>query len=287
MFNTLVSTTTLGSHLNDPDWIIFDGRFVVGEPERGYQKYLADHIPGARYVSLDADMSSPPTEESGRHPLPDPEVFSKKLREWGVNSDSQVIIYDDATGALAARMWWLLRWLGHDAVALLDGGFDQWLREEGEVQVGTLDTVEKGDFEPVVHNDMWVSLAQLETLLGHKDVAVLDARSSSRYSGEQESVDPEGGHIPTSINHPLTDNLDKKNCFLPPDKLRKMFQSLNQPTTIHSCGSGVTACHNLLAMEIAGFAPTKLYVGSWSEWIQSPDRIRMKGMEPGDYPATG
>ena len=271
MYQTIVSTQTLASQIDDPDWIILDCRFDIMRPEKGFQAFQKEHIPSAQYISLNDDMSSPVTATSGRHPLPIPKVLSDKLASCGVNHNSQVIVYDDANNSIAARMWWLLRWLGHFNVAALDGSLQKWCAED----LPLTDTVElnpKSDFQGTPDDNMWVITEQIESLLDHPDAIILDARAAQRFSGEHEPVDSAGGHIPGAVNHPLADNLDEQGCFLEPETLRAKYQDFQKSHTVHSCGSGVTACHNLLAMEIAGLGESKLYPGSWSEWIRSPDR---------------
>ena len=278
---TIVCCDTLARNLDDPRWAVFDCRFALQDPDAGRQAYLREHIPTARYVHLDHDLSSPATPDSGRHPLPQPDELIAKLRDWGVNRNSQIAVYDDSSGAIAGRLWWLLRYLGHTDVAVLNGGFKQWQAENKPLESGAGKPAPAGDFGGEAHDDMWVTTAELERTYQNEDTVVIDARNAERYSGEQENVDNEGGHIPGSLNHPLQTNLDEHGCFLPAEKLREMYAPLRKSRTIHSCGSGVTACHNLLAMEIAGFTGTQLYVGSWSEWIRSPQRPRARGKQPG------
>lgn len=282
MYDTIISVAELGSHLDDSDWLIFDCRFVAGHPELGRQKYLEGHIPGARHVDLDQDASSAVTQTSGRHPLPDPQQLRDKLRNWGVCQDSQIVVYDDAACSIAGRFWWVLRWLGHTKVAVLDGGFSQWVLSGHTLQSGEPPPPPPGDFDYACNDELWISTEQVEKSLGQADSVVIDARAPARYTGEKEGVDGEGGHIPTSVNYPLQDNLDEQGKFLPPEQLRSRFENLSGRTCIHSCGSGVTACHNIIAMKIAGLdEDIKLYVGSWSEWIRSPERKRVQGKEPG------
>ena len=280
-YTTLVSSDQLSRHVNDPGWVVFDCRFVLGDPGLGRARWLEGHVPGARYADLDKDLSSPVTPESGRHPLPDAEGFSAKLRAWGVSNVSQVVVYDDARGAIAGRMWWLLRYLGHPGVAVLDGGFEKWRDEGRPLERGEPPPAGTGDFTGQADDSTWVTTAELENALEDDDTVVIDARSPERYSGGKESVDSEGGHIPGSVNHFLQANLDESGCFRSAAELREIYAKLGKARTIHSCGSGVTACHNLLAMEIAGMTGSRLYVGSWSEWIRSPRRPRATGGEPG------
>ena len=280
-YQTIVSSAEVAKHLEDPKWIIFDCRFVIPKPEAGRQQYLDSHIQGAHYADLDRDLSSAPTASSGRHPLPKAQDLANKLQHWGLNQDSQIVVYDDANSSLAVRMWWLLRWLGHRTTAVLDGGFSQWSQEGRPVRAGQEAMLEPGGFMAQANDDMWVSTETVLSSLGKADCVIIDARAPTRYSGESETVDHEKGHIPTSINRPLSQNLDENHCFLPAEKLKQVFAPLQQPLTIHSCGSGVTACHNILAMEIAGLTGSRLYVGSWSEWARSSQRPRATGMKPG------
>jgi thiosulfate/3-mercaptopyruvate sulfurtransferase len=273
--NTLVSTQDLAAHLDDPKWIVFDCRFTLTDPQGGRQLYAKSHIPGARYAHLDEDLAAPITDTTGRHPLPDPEVFARKLCAWGVGVNKQVVVYDDSFGAMAVRMWWMLRWLGHPATALLDGGFPKWQREQRPL-TAVLPEVHKGHCaclpEPsqVAHVDEVLRASQTG------DALIIDARPDRRFTGEFEPLDPVAGHIPASINWSFEENLDIDGTFLPPEALRENYQALLKGRApwqvIHTCGSGVTACHNLLAMEVAGLPGSRLYPGSWSEWIRDPAR---------------
>jgi thiosulfate/3-mercaptopyruvate sulfurtransferase len=274
--NTLVSTDDLAKHLDDPRWIVFDCRFTLTDPEAGRRAYQAGHIPGARYAHLDEDLSSPILPgQTGRHPLPNPETLSRKLYEWGVGVNRQVVVYDDSFGAMAVRMWWLLRWLGHPGVALLDGGYPKWTREMRPVTT-ELPAVEKGNCVCLPERSLVVEVAEVETAMTDAERLILDARPDRRFTGEYEPLDPVAGHIPGSINWSFEENLDIDGTFMPPEALRENYQALLKGRAphqvIHTCGSGVTACHNLLAMEVAGLPGSKLYPGSWSEWILDPSR---------------
>lgn len=273
--NTLVSTEDLDRHLDDPDWIVFDCRFTLTDSEAGRRAYEKAHIPGARYVHLDDDLSGPIIPgQTGRHPLPDPQVLADKLFHWGVGVNKQVVVYDDSFGAMAVRMWWLLRWLGHPAVALLDGGFPKWTREMRMVS-SDLPEIHKGNCVCLPERSQWVTAEEVQQTLGG-DTLLIDARPERRFTGEYEPLDPVAGHIPGSINWSFEENLDIDGTYLPPEALRENYQALlkGRPAhqVIHTCGSGVTACHNLLAMEIAGLPGSRLYVGSWSDWITDPAR---------------
>ena len=280
-YTTLISSDRLFQHLDDHNWVVFDCRFVLSVPDAGYKNYLQGHIPGARYAHLNKDLSSPIKKNSGRHPLPLIDEFEEKLRAWGVDKHSQLVVYDDVAGAIAGRMWWLLRYLGHKNIAVLDGGFGKWCAEARPVTEKETVLTRVGNFSGQIHDSMQIKTEELERILRYKDTIVIDARSPERYSGKNETVDSEGGHITGSVNHSLQTNLDENACFLSADKLRDSYHGLYKPITVHSCGSGVTACHNLLAMELAGFSKTRLYVGSWSEWIRSRERPRSIGEEPG------
>jgi thiosulfate/3-mercaptopyruvate sulfurtransferase len=279
-FTTLVSTGQLAEHLNDPNWVVFDCRFTLTDTEAGRRAYAQGHIPGARYAHLDEDLSSPVTPTTGRHPLPDPASLADRLGRWGVGPDTQVVVYDDSFGAMAVRMWWLLRWLGHDAVALLDGGHPKWAREKRPV-TAELPAITPVVFTPRLHDEMWVDAAEVARATQAEDRLVIDARPDQRFSGESEPLDKVAGHIPGSINWPFEENLDMDGTLLPADELRSAYQVLLKDIppeqVIHTCGSGVTACHNLLAMEVAGLSGAKLYPGSWSEWITDPSRPVAKG----------
>lgn len=273
-FDTLVGPEQLAEHLQDPQWIIFDCRYALTRPQYGREAYAKGHIPGARYVHLEEDLSGPVTPTSGRHPLPDPGLLASKLGQWGVDRDKQVIAYDDSFGSMAVRLWWLLRWLGHDAVALLDGGLAAWQRQGREL-VADLPVIRSAEFRPARDDSLWVDARGMLQALEQKRV-VIDARSEERYTALVEPLDKVAGHIPGTLNFPFEDNLDMRGNFLRPEELRAQYETLLQGTppgeAIHMCGSGVTACHNLLALEIAGLPGGRLYAGSWSEWITDPTR---------------
>ena len=274
-YTTLVSTAVLAQYLDDPDWVIFDCRFTLTDSGAGQCAYDKAHIPGAHYVHLDNDMASPVTSASGRHPLPDPEVLAHKLGSWGVDSGKQIVVYDDTFGAMAGRLWWLLRWLGHDNVALLDGVYPKWLREELPVtDVVSASTPTR--FNVSLRDNLWVDANDVAQMLDGRDYVLFDARAEERFSGEVEPLDPVAGHIPGAINLPWEDNLDIGGDFLSADELREQYMArignTRPENIIHMCGSGVTACHNMLAMEHAGVVGARLYAGSWSEWIVDKTR---------------
>lgn len=280
MLTTLVDTETLASHLEDPSWIVFDCRFVLTDPSAGACAYLEGHIPRAQYAHLDEDLSSPVTPTSGRHPLPDPVTLAHKLGQWGVDAKRQVVTYDDSHGAIAGRLWWLLRWLGHDAVAVLDGGLSKW-QHEGRSLTAYASTMSASEFRAQPNDSLWLTASSVETMIERDGYRLLDNRTRERFVGDAEPLDRVAGHIPSAINWPLQDNLDESGCFLPADRLREQFSKLLSGTAPESivsmCGSGVTACHNILALEVAGIPGTRLYAGSWSEWITNNTRPVAKG----------
>ena len=275
VYTTLVSTDILATRLDDPDWIIFDCRFTLTDTSAGQRAYDKMHIPGARYVHLDNDLASAVTETSGRHPLPDPELLAHKLGNWGVDSRKQVVVYDDTFGAMASRLWWLLRWLGHDNVALLDGVYPKWMREKRPL-TDAASMPKPTTFHVSLNDSLWVDVVYVEEVTSTGNHLLIDARAEERFSGEVEPLDLVAGHIPGAINRPYEDNLDIGGDFLSADELKEEYKAqtgdIPPEYIIHMCGSGVTACHNILAMEHAGITGTRLYAGSWSEWITDRSR---------------
>ncbi len=282
-YTTLIPTQDLSQHLDDPAWVIIDCRFNLVQPQAGHEAYLAGHVPGARYAHLDRDLSSPVTAVSGRHPLPDPAVFAETLGRWGVDGTKQVVAYDENSGPFAARLWWLLRWLGHPAVAVLDGGLAKW-RRAGLPLTAALPEAQSTVFAPRPDDRAWVSSAFVMQHLSQGDYTLVDARAVERYAGEAETLDTVAGHVPGAVNRPFTGNLDAGGCLLPAADLRQAFQGLAggvpPARVIHMCGSGVTACHNLLAMEVADLPGARLYAGSWSEWVRDRARPVATGRSP-------
>ena len=277
---TLVSAEETAAHLNDPQWVICDCRHDLANYSAGYKAYRSGHIPGARFLHLDVDLSGPKTGLNGRHPLPHPATFCLRLGALGIANDTQVVAYDETGGAYAARLWWMLRWVGHARVAVLDGGWQAW------TGAGLPVTVEQPVVEPVSYNgrpqpQFTVDGSQVLAQLDHRGTLVLDARSADRYRGENETLDPVAGHIPGALNRFFKLNLDADGRFKTPAALKTEFGAmLNSHTPegiIHQCGSGVTACHNLLAMEVAGLSGSRLYPGSWSEWVSDRKRPVAKG----------
>ena len=272
MYSTIIACGQLVGHLEDKDWLILDCRFNLADTGYGHAEYQKEHISNAHYLHLDNDLSSPITPGSGRHPLPIVDKLEKKLQEIGLRSQSQVVVYDDCGGAMAARAWWLLRWMGHNTVAVLDGGFSAW-KERAHPLSNKMKPNNRGDFIAKVNNDFVITT---EYIINHPAaIKIVDARSSERFCGRIEPIDPVSGHIPNAINRPLTDNLES-GCFKSPVLLKqeweKLLSGITSSQVVHMCGSGVTACHNLLAMEMAGLKGSRLYAGSWSEWISDKNR---------------
>lgn len=275
MPTTLVSTAQLADQLANPDWVVFDCRFTLTDPGAGRTAYHANHIVGARYADLNEDLSGPVTAQSGRHPLPDPGLLCTKLEAWGVGRQTQVVVYDDSYGSMAVRLWWLLRWLGHENVALLDGGLPKWMREKRAMST-ELPHLRVQSFPCAVNTGVSVDAAAVDRYRLSTEHRLIDARPEQRFTGEREPLDAVAGHIPGAVNWEFEENLDMDGTFLPAEELRENYSRLMEGVTpknvIHTCGSGVTACHNLLAMEIAGLTGSRLYPGSWSEWITDPTR---------------
>lgn len=282
-YTTLVDSQILAAHLDDPAWRIMDCRFDLFKPAAGLADYQAGHIPGALYADLDRDLAGPVTSCTGRHPLPDEADFIRTLESWGIRPDTQVVVHDGLNGALAVRLWWMLRWVGHKRVALLDGGFKTW-QDEGRPQEVTVITYPVSQYSANVNDSLWLSVEEVEQGLKNNQIVIIDARDEGRYSGKDDDpFDKVAGHIPNAHNIPFMGNLDSNGKFLTPERLRQRFLQTvtNNPKKllVHSCGSGITACHNILAMEIAGLGGNLLYPGSWSEWItdQSRQVISEKG----------
>ena len=268
MYETLISAAELATGLQHTPSRprILDCRARLGEPGFGAAAYAERHIPGANHADLDKDLASAPGDQ-GRHPLPDPRALAAKLRAWGVNDDYQVVVYDDAGGAFAARAWWCLRWLGHAASAVLDGGLGHWPGPWSS----DFTTSDPGNFSirPTLTRSITASRLN-EQRANHE---LIDARTQERYDGEHEPVDPVGGHIPGAHCLPFQDNLESDGRFKSPESLRLRFPD-SASNVVCYCGSGVTAAHNVLAMRIAGLEEPILYPGSWSEWIVDPNRPR-------------
>ena len=273
----LLTAQQLAERLSTPDLRILDCRFALDNPAVGRSRYAEGHIPGARFADLEQDLSGPVVKgATGRHPLPDPARLQERLREWGVNQDSTVLLYDDGPGAFAARAWWLLAWLGkRDGVYLLDGGFQAW-QAAGLPVTTQIDEPARGNFTARPDASLVLDADSLSRRLRDPALTLIDARALPRFRGEVEPLDPVAGHIPGACCAPFTDNLGADGRFLPPAQLRQRFERLlagrSPDQLVAYCGSGVTACHNLFAMSLAGLPLAPLYAGSWSEWITDPAR---------------
>jgi len=276
-YDTLITAADLARHIDDPRWIAIDCRHDLANPDAGRAAYAASHIPGAQFAHLDTDLSDkspgPGGEFRGRHPLPDRQTFIETLRRLGVDRDSQVVVYDAHGGMFAARLWWMLRWAGHEAVAVLDGGLQAW-QALGLPLSSEPAARSRGNIELRSSRMATASASDLLANLANPARTVIDARAPDRFRGENETLDPVGGHIPGAKNRFFKDNLQADGRFKAPEQLRSEFAALvaAPAAAIMQCGSGVTACHNLLAMEAAGLAGAALYPGSWSEWCADPSR---------------
>jgi thiosulfate/3-mercaptopyruvate sulfurtransferase len=276
-YTTLISAAELAPHVTDPNWVVIDCRHDLTNPDAGQAAYAAGHIPHAGFAHLDTDLSDkkpgPNGEFRGRHPLPEPDAFIATLRRWGVNDNSQVIAYDAQGGMFAARLWWMLRWVGHEAVAVLDGGLPAWQAQGGGLSTERASGSQGNiTLRPSIVTS--VSVDAVVANLASQTRIVVDARAPDRFRGENETLDPVGGHIPGARNRFFKDNLQPDGRFKPAEQLRAEFGELigSPKTSIMQCGSGATACHNLLAMEVAGLSGAALYPGSWSEWCADSSR---------------
>ena len=276
----LISTQELADRCGDANVLICDCRHDLMDLEKGRRAYAEGHIPGAHFLHLDEDLSGKKTGKNGRHPLPTIDAFGKKMGNIGINGTQRVIAYDDAGGPYAARLWWLLRWLGHDQVAVLDGGINKWLAE-GRATDRNAPAARPMTFAAKQKHDMTVDADFVMTNIKQLASVVVDARAPERFRGDTEPIDPVAGHIPGALNRVFKNNLNADGTFKTAVTLKQEFSELLRGKlpgqVINQCGSGVTACHNLFAMEIAGLGGSKLYPGSWSEWCADPARPVVKG----------
>jgi len=270
VFTTLIDKETLANHLDDPHWIIVDCSYDLTNKNAGRNSYLASHIKGAVFADVLGDLSGPPVTDNGRHPLPSEEALNKLFSHLGVNHDSQVIVYDNACACFAGRLWWMLRYMGHEAVAVLDGGWQSWEK----VGLPSAKEEERNaitHYQGVPHKEWLVTVDEVSA-----SELLIDSRDPERYRGEYEPLDKVAGHIPGAINRFWKNNLDETGLFKDTDKLRKEFEKnfgvTDATNAVFYCGSGVTACHNLLAVAHAGFDAPRLYAGSWSDWCSDPSR---------------
>jgi len=272
MFTTLITPAALAAHMGHPDWVLLDCRFDLTNPDAGAAQYAAGHLPGARYVHLDHDLSGDKTGSNGRHPLPTIDEMAARFGRMGIGPGVQVVLYDGDIGMYAARAWWMLRYLGHDAVAVLDGGYARWVAE-GRGVTTDLPAPTARIFTPAPRAGWRLSVSEVQS--GVEGVLV-DARSPERFRGINETLDPVGGHIPGACNYFFQQNLTPEKTFKSPDDLRAQWTTLlgGHPASdvVMYCGSGVTACHNLLSMEVAGLSGARIYPGSWSEYCADRSR---------------
>ncbi|MGI9276005.1 MAG: sulfurtransferase [Endozoicomonas sp.] len=277
----LIEPEVLATLLNDARVVIIDARFNLTEAQLGLTMYRQGHIPGAQFADLEKDLSGPVVPgKTGRHPLPDLDTLAEKIRHWGISEKSHVVVYDDGGHAMAARAWWLFRWAGLKKIQVLHGGIKAW--QAGRYPMTSEQSLaEVSDFQSQVNPGMTVSADDIMQQLPSKQCCLIDARAIERFSGETEPLDSRAGHIPGAFCHPFTVNMDDSGEFLPRATLRARLEKVinNHPEPVFYCGSGVTACHNILAMEYAGLSGARLYPGSWSEWITDPARPIETGIE--------
>lgn len=277
MYSTLIDAASLQENLDAADWVIVDSRYALADKTAGYRAYLDAHIPGAVYADLETDLSAPPGA-AGRHPLPDASRMTAVFSGLGIGTGTQVVIYDDAGGSIAARLWWMLHFLGHEAAAVLDGGWQAWAAHGGPVENGARRNT-PAVFRGTPRQDRLLSAEEVPAA-----AALIDARAPQRYRGEHEPIDPVAGHIPGALNYHWQRNLDAQGRFRPAAELRQEWLALlaGRPAGAAACycGSGVTACHNLLAAARAGLPLPRLYAGSWSEWCRDPARPVVTGAQP-------
>ena len=278
--DALVDGATLEQHLGDASWVVFDVRHDLGNPGKGRAAYAEGHIPGACFLHLDEDLSAPKTGRNGRHPLPSPTDFAAKLNRCGVKPTSQVVAYDDSGGSYAVRLWWMLRWLGHERVAVLDGGWKAWIAD-GRPVSRDVPPERAGSFVPRPLLGATVDASFVDRFREDTAMKLVDARAADRFAGKNETIDPVAGHVPGAVNRFWQTNLGADGRFKAPEVLRREFETLLAGTdpaaTVHMCGSGVTACHNAFAMALAGLPSGRLYPGSWSEWCADPTRPVARG----------
>ena len=280
---TLIGAADLAKLTGRPGVAVVDCRFDLASPNTGRESYVSAHIPGAGFADLNRDLSGPIGAQTGRHPLPEADRLAERLGQLGIGDDTQVIAYDAGNGAFAARLWWLLRWLGHRQVAVLDGGFAAWTALGAATESGDRPDGARAHARLTsrVAADAWLTSEQVLAALEERGRLLVDARAPERFEGKVEPLDAVAGHVPSAVNFPYLRNLREDGRFLAADELRERWLRLLGDTksseVIAMCGSGVTACHNLLAMEAAGLPGAKLYAGSWSEWIRDPSRAVAQG----------
>lgn len=275
MYGTIVSVDELAAHLKDAAWVIVDCRHLLQDFGAGRRMYEAAHIPGAFYAHGEHDLAGQKTGTNGRHPMPDPDRFAAFLRELGVNGDTQIVAYDAGADMWASRFWYVCKYIGHEAVAVLDGGFAAWSGMGKPVTAEVSRKPGNGTIQPHVQSELAVDANVVLRSLESKEFAVIDARGADRFAGQNETIDPVGGHIPGAVNRPFRSNYTGPfGQFKKPEELRAEFEALGVPPEriVNQCGSGVSAAVNLLGMEIAGLRGARLYPGSWSEWCADRSR---------------
>jgi len=279
----LIDAAPLAARLQTPGWVVVDCRFRLTRPQAGRSLYAQAHIPGARYAHLDDDLAAPPRPTDGRHPLPAPDAFAATVGRWGISNADTVVAYDDASGAIAARLWWMLRWVGHERVFVLNGGLQAW-QSAGWPMESERPTWAPAEFRlGEVRTDWVVSADEVPGEL-QRGAALVDARAAERFAGRSEPIDPIAGHVPDAVNYPFSKALDSNGFMRASGELRGELEPFTERPggLIAMCGSGVTACHLLLALHSAGLGDGRAYIGSWSEWIRDPRRA----VAGGDAPAA-
>ncbi len=274
MHRTIVSVEELAAHLGDPNWVVVDCRYSLQDLSAGRRAYEEAHVPGAFSADLETELAGPKSGKNGRHPMPDLAHFAAFLRELGVTNQTQIVTYDAGADMFAARMWFLCRHFGHDAVAVLDGGFGAWTAAGKPVEPGATPRPGGGTFSAHARRELTVDAKDVLRSLETRDFTVLDARAADRFAGQNETIDPIAGHIPGALNRPFKQNFDESGRFKSPAQLRQEFEAIgvHPKRVVHQCGSGVSAAVNYLAMEHAGVEGSRVYPGSWSEWIADPAR---------------
>ncbi len=279
MYQTIIGLDALQNNIDRSNWLVIDCRYDLGDKTAGYQTYLESHIVGAIYADISEDLSGEAVTDSGRHPLPTANKLRRVFSTFGINRNSQVVVYDASAGAFAARLWWLLRYMGHEAVAVLDGGWQAWQSSNLQLETGKRCNSPES-FEGEVKSEWLVTLEHVE-----EAPLLVDSRDPERYRGEVEPIDPVAGHIPGALNYCWKENLAENGQFLDSEQLRQQLGHVYTDTpaneVVFYCGSGVTACHNLLAVAHSGLPAARLYAGSWSEWCNQENPSVSVGANPG------
>lgn len=276
MYTTIIDTKTVQDNLQKPDWRVIDCRFSLTDTQKGRLAYQISHLPNAVYAHLDEDLSAPVIPgKTGRHPLPTPETAADSFSNWGIDTEVQVVIYDDNVGQVASRVWWMLRWLGHDKVAVMDGGWDRW-RKEARSETANVPVIERRTFTPQNRPHIIADVDHVNAVKEDSGYRLIDARTEARFRGDVEPIDPVAGHIPGAVCGAFEDNVALDGQWKSQEELRERFRQIIGEVDISHvicyCGSGVSACHNLLGLVHAGLGDAQLYPGSWSEWITDPAR---------------